>query len=504
MSVVPFTLRIAPAPREAPVCGADRNSLVSGDLTGPEFRTDAAGNTRHLDRAVDGAGGAAILLNGGGNAQGAAGSIYQTAFVVPAGVTSAVLSVGASSSTGSTSVMLTLTNAGLSNILASQRFTLQTGTPQLLQLPLAPLTPGTTYGVAIVVNDIGQQARPLVWSFAVTPSGAASGIFAAEFVRIGNMAGHMGATTLGAPWFQMWAPIHSRYAEVNVETDAATIAAECYSNDSYTAIDYPQTIGYLANGRPLAQSAGFPLGMGIVETSLPGNGDTRRITVRTHGKSISGIGCYLRALYLPLSARARFVVSSQAPRILVVGDSIALGVGSDNPQWQAWPMALRHCYPGSVLVDAGSGRQLYENAADPGALGFALSKASPTHVWIAGLGTNDFGVAPWNAADFGAAYATMLDELRAGAPHATITCQTPTRRSDSEAANAKGSTLLDYCAQIQAVATAAARVRYCRFVDGRAAPFPQTQGPDHVHMDTLGHGVYFDAVAANLIATGVL
>lgn len=500
------TLRISPAPRDFTLPSADLNSLVTGDLTQPEYRLDSAGNARYLNRGIDVDGNSAVLLNANGAAAGGGGGFYQTTFAPPVGVTSATLSALLSSYTTTTNVKLALYDSGLNTILVSQRVTVLAGTPQRFDLPLPNLTPGATYGVGIVVNDLGQAARLLVWSFAVRPAPAATGLFAGQFVRIRNSALLMGQTSLEPAYFQSWAPQHSRMADVDLETDATAIACECFMGESITFPTDPVRLGYLVNGRPRAFSPSFPIGLSIQETALPlvaGDSSVRALTVRTRPTGLVGMGTWLRALYLPLNCSARLRATSAARTMVIVCDSI--GTSSADNHFTSWVAALRGRYPGAVLVHGAPGKQLHDDAANISGAAQTIARAQPSDVWIA-LGTNDFAFALWNAATFGAAYAQFVDALHAYAPQARIWCQSPLRRSApaSEAANALGDTLSTYRAPIATIANDPSRVPWCHHVDGTGAAFPQAPAIDGIHPDTDQHGQIAGAVCAQLISAGVL
>lgn len=188
------------------------------------------------------------------------------------------------------------------------------------------------------------------------------------------------------------------------------------------------------------------------------------------------------------TASATQITPSAIPRLLVYGDSIAVGANATSPSLQGWVQLVRNEYTNSVLYEAWGWRSLHDDASTESAReAFAahIAAQSPAEIWLA-IGTNDYGLNKWSAAAFGAAYADLLDKLHAALPDAVIYAQTPLVRS-SEAANGSGSTLGDYRTQI---ATAqSTRSAYCTLVDGTDI---LTTGDltDGVHPSTAGHALY--------------
>lgn len=191
------------------------------------------------------------------------------------------------------------------------------------------------------------------------------------------------------------------------------------------------------------------------------------------------------------------VAASSANRIVVYGDSICVGANATSPVEEGWVQLVRAAHsPDSLAVEGFGFRSLYLDASDSTARAIFVAKMAaynPTTIWLA-IGTNDYGLNKWTAASFGTAYAAILDGLHAAIPGASIYCQTPIVRT-TETANAFGSTLDDYRAQIAtAVST---RTAYATLVDGTAI---LTTGDlaDGVHPTTAGHALYAAAVIAEL------
>lgn len=180
--------------------------------------------------------------------------------------------------------------------------------------------------------------------------------------------------------------------------------------------------------------------------------------------------------------------TAPASRLVVYGDSISVGYSATNPTDAGWTMLVRGDYPGGVTVIGHASRALYTDGSTADArTAFAAtlvnacqSSAGTRLLWLA-IGTNDYGLAHWNAANFGTAYADLLDKIRALDSSIVIYAQSPLTRT-TETANAFGSTLPDYRTQIETAATA--RPSYVTYVHGpNTAP---TLG-DGLHPTTAGH-----------------
>lgn len=208
------------------------------------------------------------------------------------------------------------------------------------------------------------------------------------------------------------------------------------------------------------------------------------------------LGTFIRNL--AFNAAATSLTSSQvtSPRMWVYGDSITAGANATEAPLEGWVQLVRNEYAGSVINDSWGFRALYRDAATADMrTDFAAYIASlrPSIIWLA-IGTNDYGISLWTAANFGTAYADLLDKIHALLPSATIYCQTPIDRT-SEGANGVGSTMAQYRTEITTASNA--RSGYCVTVDGTA--FLGTGDlADGVHPTTAGHALYAAAVIAEL------
>lgn len=185
-------------------------------------------------------------------------------------------------------------------------------------------------------------------------------------------------------------------------------------------------------------------------------------------------------------------------RVLIYGDSIAVGSDALPPVRYGWAMLLRNALsPDSVALEAWGVRSLHEDCVDATARAAFVAKLAayaPSRIYLA-IGTNDYGLSKWTAANFGTAYAALLDDLHTELPSAEIFCQTPLPRT-LEVANGLGSTLPDYRSQIAtAVST---RTSYATLVDGTAI-LTTASLVDDVHPNTAGHALiatYVEGVIA--------
>lgn len=225
---------------------------------------------------------------------------------------------------------------------------------------------------------------------------------------------------------------------------------------------------------------------------------TKRIEI-VNGLQTNGADEVLGTFFTGVSGNAALtpVDEPSQPLILFYGDSITVGDASDEPPAQAYPMLVRAAADSNrVGVEGWGVRSLNRDC------GTAINRAgfvakikawNPAVLWIA-IGTNDYGLNLWTAADFGTAYAALLDDLHTAMPSLEIYCQTPIDRS-TETANGLGSTLPDYRSQIATAVSS--RTSYATLVDGTAI-LSTADLADGVHPTTAGHAIYGAAVIAEL------
>lgn len=188
--------------------------------------------------------------------------------------------------------------------------------------------------------------------------------------------------------------------------------------------------------------------------------------------------------------------------IVVYGDSIAVGDACVvDVMLNAWPLQVRRAAMAAGLRLAVEGRgirSLHEDAVDSTARAAFVAKIvayNPSIIWMA-IGTNDWGLNKWSAADFGTAYAALLDDLHTALPSADIYCQTPLTRGGEASANGSGSTLPDYRTQIAtAVST---RTAYATLVLGPSILSYPSDFYDATHPSDAGSTVYANFVKTEL------
>jgi lysophospholipase L1-like esterase len=295
--------------------------------------------------------------------------------------------------------------------------------------------------------------------------------------------------------------LRSPFSRIVFTTEATELTVEYYTN-IFTAFPNWAQIGVVVNGvytATLTATIDNEAHLGSV-TGLPAG--TKRVEL-INGVQSRPAGTTLGTFVQRVRANGalRFVAPVEPEsRIVVYGDSIAVGGNSTTPTQQAWTILCRAAYAGGMAVEAYGYRGLYHDAVDAAARTAFVARwgaaYAPDVIWMA-IGTNDYGLNLWSAANFGTAYAALLDALHAQFPLAVIYAQTPIQRG-SEIANSFGDTLGAYRTQI---ATAqSTRSAWCTLVDGTVAAFPQSPGDlaDAVHPTTAGHLKYSNAVRAVL------
>lgn len=339
------------------------------------------------------------------------------------------------------------------------------------------------YPKAIAQADIGEMIRYLAkyGLIPVSASDFADNGYTSEVARTGG--GTFVQTNDGA--------------RLVYQTDAETLYLESY-NDIYGTYPGFSDLGCRVNGVDLG--AIEPGAAGIRNNTVnlgAGAGKTVEIINGLQSKPAALIGSYAcRAVF---NKRAYLVGDVSTPRIVMYGDSIIVGANCSNPSLQGVCQLVRNAYSGSLVIEGWGYRSLHDDANTAGlraAFVAQVASLSPSIIWLA-IGTNDYGLNKWSAANFGTAYAAVLDDLHTALPSATIYCQTPIERT-SEVANTFGDTLGAYRTQIGTAQST--RGPWAVLVDGTAAGYPQAPGDlaDGVHPTTAGHALYGSAVIAEL------
>jgi lysophospholipase L1-like esterase len=282
----------------------------------------------------------------------------------------------------------------------------------------------------------------------------------------------------------------SEFAQSVFTTQATSLDVETYNN--YFA-EYPQFtgVGVLVGGAYNQTISPGALGYVKQTIALPAgnktvtllNGTQTRVTTVQDPK-----GTFFTRVWANAPMTQANPVA--ANRVLVYGDSITGGANATPITQNAWAMIVRRAYaPNSLALEGWGVRSLNEDCTDATARAAFVAKLvayTPQRLWLA-IGTNDYGLSKWTAASFGAAYAALLDDLHAALPGLPIYCQTPLLRG-TETANASGSTLGDYRAQIATVVST--RTSYCALIDGTTILTLGDLDPDNLHPTTAGQAQY--------------
>ena len=291
-------------------------------------------------------------------------------------------------------------------------------------------------------------------------------------------------------------------ARVRFVTDAESVQLDIVS-DIYGTYPSFAKIGVLVDGAVHATITANQAAMKRYTQSLPaGAGKVVEFVVGLQAKPSSTIlGTFIKMITFPQNTNTSISSGPGGAKLLIYGDSIAVGADATNPATEGWGYLISEDWAGQTIQEAYGSRSLNDDASDSTARAAFVAKvaaASPSAVWLA-IGTNDYGLNKWTAANFGTAYAALLDDLHTALPSATIYCQTPLTRFSpaSEAANGSGSTLGNYRTQI---ATAqAARSSYCTLVAGpNVITDSALMNTDGIHPLATGHATIYAAVKTAL------
>jgi hypothetical protein len=264
------------------------------------------------------------------------------------------------------------------------------------------------------------------------------------------------------------------FAKLKITTNATRLVCDFISG--LTSASGYYEVGLSKNGIPPMEQ----LEIGITQTVraadvlLTGGGEKTVELYDGAQSSPSGTvesSAAMVAIRVPKSATFSLVLpTTPAKRLIVYGDGSACGflVGS-SPFIEGWSTRVEREYPGGVTVEAYAERALFDDCVDGTARAafvahvVAMCDGSSENRLVLAIGHKDYGRNLWTAANFGTAYAALLDDLHTSLPALTIFCVTPTSAA-TETANGLGSTLGNYRTQITtAVST---RTSYCTLIDG--------------------------------------
>lgn len=286
----------------------------------------------------------------------------------------------------------------------------------------------------------------------------------------------------------------SNGARLVYETEAESVTVTTY-NDIYPFYPTITEIGVQVDGADNQIISPPSGGQHVTSIALPAGAKTVEFIngpQSAAGGAFPVVGTFVRSLVW--GAAATPGTPTVTPKILVYGDSIAVGQAAEHAVTQGWVQLVRNAYVGAVQNESFGVRSLYmdcDTEAKRTAFATLFAAQSPTIVWMA-VGTNDYGLKKWSSGDFGAAYGDFLDKLHAAAPAAAIYAQTPLLRSAEGVLQVGYGALSDYRA---AIATAISTREWATLVDGTGETFPQLADlDDGVHPTTAGHAIYAAAV----------
>lgn len=281
----------------------------------------------------------------------------------------------------------------------------------------------------------------------------------------------------------------SPMARAVYETDATLLRVQSWSS---LHARYPQyaSLGVWVNGR--FYGALVPDRTGLSEHLVPLPAGHKRVEI-VNGLTSKPSSTLLGTWLVAAGANAPLIATrpDDSGGLLLEGDSITVGADADPEQQRSIVPLLRVMTGKPVTLEGWGWRSLHDVAATPQARATFVERVRairPAAIYIA-LGTNDYGLARWGAADYGRGYGLLLDELHAALPSLTIYVQSPLRRA-KEHPNRFGDSLDAYRF---ALAETASTRPWAAFVDGR--PFVGIDDlSDGLHPGNEGHQKWAAAV----------
>jgi len=480
----------------------DSNSLVAGNMLRPDWdklfatlAVKALPAAESLDGLID-----TVHVNPYADSPAIGGKIIP--FATPSGVTSVIIRCAMKLPTGvgSSTPVLRVLDVGGSVVAGTTLSCPLTSSFQVFTETVA-LSAGTEYSMELLVNNAGQH-QAICGPISVEPVGG-SGVFADDFERLHvmpDMLWHNGRYEIAGGTGLIASKCYNQSPQAQLVFDTTAISlslealADVYNNNPVWAhyvvlVDGKFHSAVLATTRRLSHLA----------LTLPDG--RKRVAIITGLSTFSGAvqPCHLRAVYVPAGELFQVIGPPAGKRLVIYGDSIVVGANATYPSWQGWTAHIRRRYLGTTIVEAHGSRSLNDDGASAAArltLAKKLAAMGPAVVWIT-MGTNDYGLNLWTAANFGTAYADLLDQIHAAAPGADIYAQTPISRvaPSTEAANGLGSTLGDYRTQIT---TAVSTRAWATLVDGAAILAAADLDTDGIHPTVNGHAKFAASVATTL------
>jgi lysophospholipase L1-like esterase len=171
------------------------------------------------------------------------------------------------------------------------------------------------------------------------------------------------------------------------------------------------------------------------------------------------------------------------PLVVVYGDSIASGFGTDVPTRDAWTVLLRQEF--KVGVEAWGARQLHSDYISglENLMSNFASYGTPSTIWLA-IGVNDC-FAGLNPVEFQNEYGALLDATQSRFPSAHIFAQTPLILADESDVHGYAPS-----AYRESIANACSARTFCHFVNGTAILSAANLSSDGVHPTTAANLKY--------------
>lgn len=232
---------------------------------------------------------------------------------------------------------------------------------------------------------------------------------------------------------------------------------------------------------------------------------SKRITLVEGCRDQGGTGPYYgdgvttAKLRAPSSQPITFVAPTRpSTRLLVVGDSISVGIKATVPETDAWPVLIRGIAPAGwgVTSDGWNASSIYDRTKQPAWMAASVARwsalldgTSANILWFA-LGTNDWGIGLWvgNTTAYSNHWGAVFDAIRAARPDVTIIAQTPILATVDDSPSSQQPWR-------EAIVTAAA-ARGIRYVRGEL--WTDLEMADHLHPSTAGYATYAGHVRTEL------
>lgn len=514
--------RSAGALKQAASCAVEANTLVSSNLSLPEWGYDvllSGPGSKATARLATTAEGGNELNEYIINADLArAGDWYVSQqLACPSGTTGIKISCEIKRVSGDSSgnaFALAFLNQALSAWLGTPDH--QTITPTASWAAheftaTASLSGVVLHPVLIAHTAFGRvgSTRVLVRKLKVTPIGA-SGVFSSSYYRLGAAGNLRGDTYSGEPDTTSKRQRHSAQARYELKTTATAWGVDL------RASIYPQypdqakalvTADHVVKSQPAVTAKNVP----AITTGTLSAG-TKKLRV------FSPLSAYdpptlteiqngeVRAVFLD-DPKPK-LLGRPSRRAYLIGDSITSGWTATIPQQDAWASILRDSYGLDVSVDGVGSRKLKQIELEAGTTAYPSTSwghfAARAAEWgatdvVVALGVNDWGLygatVTYTAAQYGAALAAFAAAIHAALPSALVWVVSPLLTTLEGTTNTNGETLANFRT---AADSALSSLAYATHVDGSTLVTLAGLTGDGVHPNDTGHETIADNLAAEL------